>query len=158
MPPSWSPSTCRLGIETLLANLLSRYTRLPVSLAVEGERLRSRHVYVAPPGYHQVVVSGGRFRFLPQPHDAPRGISADPLFVSGAQDFGAATIGVVLSGANQNGAAGVRVIRAAGGKAVAQSPHDAAYSEMPRAALRAGVDFSGSAEEVAQYLVASCRQ
>jgi two-component system chemotaxis response regulator CheB len=143
---------------TRLADILSRVSRLPVSLARAGERLRNARVYVAPPGYHHVVVSGGRIHYQPQPRDAPRGVSADPLFVSGAKDFGAATIGVVLSGANRNGAAGVRAIRAVGGKAVAQAPQDAEYATMPRAALQAGVNFCGSVEDIAHYLAAICRR
>jgi two-component system chemotaxis response regulator CheB len=142
---------------TYLAEILSRVSALPVSIALQGGRLRAAHVYVAPPGYHHVVVNGGRVQFRPHRRDAPRGVSADPLFVSAAEDFGAATIGVVLSGCNQNGAGGVRAIRAAGGKAVAQAPQDAAYATMPRAALQAGVDFCGSAEDIAHYLAAICR-
>jgi two-component system chemotaxis response regulator CheB len=83
-------------------------------------------------------------------------VSADPLFVSGALDFGTAAIGVVLSGANTNGAAGVRAIRAAGGRAVAQLPSDAAFAVMPQAALNAGVDYCGSAEDIGRYLSVLC--
>jgi two-component system chemotaxis response regulator CheB len=84
-------------------------------------------------------------------------VSADPLFASGAEDFGASAIGVVLSGANANGAAGVQTIRAAGGTAIAQDPREAAYGQMPLAALSAGVDYCGSARQIARYLNIVCQ-
>lgn len=141
---------------SLLPQILGRITPLPVSTARQGERLERGRVYVAPPGYHHVIVRNGCVQLKPHHRWAPRGVSADPLLVSAAADFGAAAVAVVLSGANTNGAAGVRAVRAAGGTAVAQSPSDAAFSVMPRAALHAGVDYSGSAEDIGRYLSGLC--
>ena len=129
---------------------------MPVSLARVGARFEPRHVYVAPPGYHHVLVKEGRVQIQPRPIHARRGVSADPLFSSAAHDLGPSAIGVVLSGANTNGAAGLRAIRAAGGTALAQQPSDAAYPIMPQAALDAGVDYCGTAEELGQYLSSLC--
>jgi two-component system chemotaxis response regulator CheB len=141
---------------TLLPEILARVTPMRLSIARAGDVLERGHVYVAPPGYHHVMLKNGRVHLRPQPAHARRGVSADPLFVSGAHDFGAAAIGVVLSGANTNGAAGVRAIRAAGGRAAAQRPSDAAFGVMPQAALNAGVDYCGSAEDIGRYLSAIC--
>jgi chemotaxis response regulator CheB len=141
---------------TLLPRILARVTALPLSIPRAGEALQRGRVYVAPPGYHHVIVRGGRVHLRPQPTHARRGVSADPLFVSGAQDFGPAAIAVVLSGANTNGAEGVRAIRTAGGRAVAQDPSDAAFGVMPQAAMDAGVDYCGTAEDIGRYLSDVC--
>jgi two-component system chemotaxis response regulator CheB len=141
---------------TLLPDILSRVTSMPLSIARAGGVLERGHVYVAPPGYHHVILRNGCVHLRPQPIHARRGVSADPLFVSAAQDFGPAAIGVVLSGANSNGAAGVRAIRAAGGRTAAQRPSDAGFAVMPQAALKAGVDYCGSAEDIGRYLSAIC--
>lgn len=142
---------------TFLADILSRETRLPVSVAIHGERLQPAHIYVAPPGYHQVVVNDGCFELRPHPREARRGRSADPLLLSAARDFGPRALGVVLSGANANGSAGLKAIRAAGGRALAQDPHEATFSTMPMAALRMGVDVCASAKELGQYLAEHCQ-
>lgn len=141
---------------TRLPQILARVTPMPVSMARAGEALERGHVYVAPPGYHHVVMRHGRVHLHTQPVHAQRGVSADPLFVSAADEFGPAAIGVVLSGANTNGADGVRAIRAAGGRTVAQHPADAAFPIMPQAAARAGVDYCGSAEDIGRYLSSLC--
>ena len=141
---------------TLLPDIIARVTSMPSSVARAGELLERGHVYVAPPGYHHVVVRGRRVHVLPQPIHMRRGVSADPLLVSAARDLGAAVIAVVLSGANTNGAAGVRAVRAAGGHAVAQDPKDADFAIMPRAAIDAGVDYSGNAEDIGRYLSSLC--
>jgi two-component system chemotaxis response regulator CheB len=141
---------------TYLADILARCTSMPVNIAREGTRLAPGHVYIAPPGYHHVVVRSGRIHLQPQPVHARRGVSIDPLFASAAREFGASAVGVVLSGANTNGAAGVRTIRAAGGTTLAQRPGDAAFPVMPQAALAAGVDYCGSAEDIGRYLSVLC--
>jgi len=143
---------------TLLADILSRETSLPVTIALQGELLRPAHVYVTPPGYHHVVVSNGCFELRPQPREGRRGRSADPLLLSAARDFGPRTIGVVLSGANTNGSAGLKAIRAAGGRALVQDPTEAAHATMPMAALQLGVDVCASAQALGRYLAEQCQQ
>ena len=143
---------------TLLVDILSRDTPLPVTIAIHGEFLRPAHVYVAPPGYHQLVVNNGRFELRPHPPGARRGRSADPLLLSAARDFGPQAIGVVLSGANASGSAGLKAIRAAGGRALAQAPSEAAFPTMPMAALQMGVDICASAEALGRYLADHCQR
>jgi chemotaxis response regulator CheB len=142
---------------TLLGDILTQDTPLPVSIAAHGELLCPGHVYVAPPGYHHVTVGDGRVWLLPHPRHALRGNSADPLLTSAAREFGPRAIGVVLSGANRNGAAGMQVIRAAGGYVAAQDPREAAHATMPLATLEGGVDLCADAEAIGHQLALRCR-
>jgi two-component system chemotaxis response regulator CheB len=141
---------------TLLAQILSRDTSLPVKVAAPGELLRPGHVYVAPPGYHHVVLVDGRIQLRPHPRRALRGTSGDPLLISAASNFGSRAIGVVLSGSNRNGAAGLRAIRAAGGLGLAQDPGEATFATIPLAAIADGVDLCASAAGLGHYLVEAC--
>jgi two-component system, chemotaxis family, protein-glutamate methylesterase/glutaminase len=143
---------------TALPVILARETLLPVTLGVQGEPLRAGHVYVAPPGYHHVRVRAGRILLQPQPRHFPRGKSADPLFTSAAAEFGSHALGVVLSGANRNGAAGMAAIKAAGGRTLVQDPAEAAFDTMPRAARECAVDLCASAPLLGRYLAEVCKR
>jgi two-component system, chemotaxis family, protein-glutamate methylesterase/glutaminase len=78
----------------------------------------------------------------------------DPLFRSAAKEYGRRVIGVVLTGLLNDGSAGLRAIRAAGGLAMVQDPADAAAPDMPRNALRhAGADYRVRLAEIPELLV-----
>jgi two-component system, chemotaxis family, protein-glutamate methylesterase/glutaminase len=103
----------------------------------DKEPLWPRCVYLAPPDYHLLVEPGG----LALSTDAPVRYSrpsVDVLFDSAADAYGARVIGVVLTGANDDGAAGLARIRARGGIGIVQDPAGAARPEMPSAAIAAG--------------------
>jgi len=92
-------------------------------------------VYVAPPDYHLLIDDGPALALsveLPQNYSIP---SIDVLFESAADVLGARAVGVLLSGANEDGARGLQAILNAGGRALVQSPDEATSSAMPRAAL-----------------------
>ncbi len=93
-------------------------------------------VYVAPPDRH-MLVSAGTIRLSRGPRQHFTRPAIDPLFRSVARAFGPRVIGVVLSGAGNDGAAGLREIKKAGGITVIQRPADALYPEMPRNAAKA---------------------
>ncbi len=111
-----------------------RKSALEVKLADNDESFRPSVVYVARPDYHLLikknkllVTKGAREnRFRP---------AIDPLFRSAAVNHGAHVIGVVLTGMLNDGTAGLSAIHRCGGLTVVQDPEDAAYSEMPQAAL-----------------------
>ena len=136
-----------------LAELFARRCALPVREALDKEQLESGTVYVAPPGYHLQVEPGGWLSLSvdePVHHARP---SIDVLFESAAHAFGARLLGVVLTGANADGAAGLRAIRRAGGAAWVQAPETAQHPAMPRAALAlAGADRVLALEPMAQAL------
>jgi len=118
-----------------LPDVLARSSMLPVREPEDKEPLARGTVYVAPPDYHLLIDDGPRFALSV---DEPRNFSLpsiDVLFESAARVLGPAVVGVVLTGANSDGAAGLRAICDAGGVAIAQS--EAEVRSMPEAARRA---------------------
>jgi two-component system chemotaxis response regulator CheB len=101
-------------------------------------------VYIAPGGQHLRVVTtvdGPRLALDRSPSQWGVRPAADPLFASAAETFGAAVVGVVLTGMGRDGAEGLRRVRSAGGMALVQDPAEAVIPGMPESALRlAGAD------------------
>jgi len=123
--------------EPMLERVLGRGSKLEVVPATDKEPLAPGRVYVAPPDYHLLVEPG----HLALSADAPVGFSRpsiDVLFESAAHSYGPRTVGVLLTGANQDGAAGLAGIAAAGGFTLAQDPATAERGEMPAAAIARG--------------------
>ena len=121
---------------SLLSDLLGRHTARRVAEPDDKEVLRPGHVYVAPPGYHLLVDRSGFSLATEGPvhHSRP---SVDVLFESAADAFGERMAAVVLTGANDDGAAGLTRVVARGGLALVQDPTTAERSAMPAAALAA---------------------
>ena len=138
---------------SLLAELLQARCRLPVREALDKEQLRPGCVYLAPPDYHLLVEKEGTLALSHDPPVAFSRPSIDVLFESAAQALGPALLGVVLTGANSDGAEGLKAIRDAGGRAWVQSPEDAQADAMPLAALeRAGADLVLPLADLAERL------
>ena len=132
------------GFTAGLARRLDALSSLEVSEATHGEALLTNHVYIAPGGQHMTVSSDGwQARIVLDESEPVWGVrpAADPLFVSAAKHFGAACVGVVLTGMGRDGSAGLAAIRAAGGGAVVQDRATATIYGMPQSALEhAGAD------------------
>ncbi|MBN1247650.1 MAG: PAS domain S-box protein [Anaerolineae bacterium] len=123
---------------SLMPELLQRYTRMPVTQAEDGIVVEPNHVYTIPPNAELALVHG-RLRLLPLPAERGARQPIDTFFRSLAADRQTEAIGVVLSGAGSDGTLGLREIKDAGGLTLAQDPDVAAYGAMPRSAIRAGV-------------------
>lgn len=139
-----------------LPSLLEEAGTLPAGYPVHEEKIRPGRIYVAPPDRHLLLADHRTLlSSLPREHFTRPAI--DPLFRSAARAYGSRVIGVVLSGSGSDGAAGLEDIRRAGGLTVVQAPAEAAFPEMPEAALRAvKADYimrsSGIAELLTQLL------
>lgn len=119
----------------------------PLREPEDKEPIAGGVVYVAPAGYH-LLVDGDRFALSVDPpvrHSRP---SIDVLFASVADAYADRATGVVLTGANGDGAAGLARIAARGGQAIVQDPAEAELPTMPRAAIAAvpGAAVMGLAE------------
>ena len=121
---------------TALASVLQEFTGLRVCEIEDKMAIEAGRVYIAPPDYHVLVEDGHLALSVDAPVTYSRP-SIDVLFESAADELGEGVIGVVLTGANHDGAAGLRTIVRRGGKAIVQSPESAEMSIMPRAALSA---------------------
>ncbi|MEV6300371.1 chemotaxis protein CheB [Actinoplanes sp. NPDC051861] len=117
-----------------LPHILRRSGSLPAGAAEDGEPLAAGRIYVAPADHHLLVLDG-RLRLTRGPSENGHRPAIDPLFRSVARVAGRRTVGVVLSGSRDDGAAGLAAITAAGGLAVVQDPDDALCPWMPRAAM-----------------------
>jgi len=124
----------------LLPEIISHSCPLPVSEAQEREPVEPGHVYFAPPNYHLLIEADRSFRLSVDAcvcHVRP---AADVLFISAADTYRHRLAGLVLTGANSDGARGLRAIADAGGYCFVQTPETAVADAMPRAALLAVPD------------------
>lgn len=122
-----------------LASVLNANTALPVEEARDKQPALAGHIYTAPPGYHLLVEQGGSLALsVDEPVNFARP-SIDVLFDSAAQAWGEELIGILLSGANADGAEGLGQIKKYGGLTLVQDPASAQATAMPRAAIEQGV-------------------
>ncbi|NRH27462.1 chemotaxis protein CheB [Pseudomonas sp. MS19] len=118
-----------------LAEVLGRRLGLPAKEADSGEQLQPGMIYFAAPGYHLSVEADRSLSFSreePVYYSRP---AIDFLFESAADVYGPALAGFLLTGANQDGAAGLAAIKQQGGFTVVQDPNEAHVPTMPMAAL-----------------------
>jgi len=136
-----------------LPDIFKRLSALPVKLAVDKEKLENGVIYFAPPDHH-LLVKGRILRTIRGPKENRHRPAIDPLFRSAALDFGKFTVGVILSGLQDDGSAGLQVIKNAGGTTIVQDPNDAIVSEMPQNAIDiVQVDYILPARDIAQQIV-----
>jgi two-component system, chemotaxis family, protein-glutamate methylesterase/glutaminase len=119
-----------------LAELLQTKTDRPVLDVEDKMPIASRHVYIAPPNYH-LLVERGSFALSVDEHIQYARPSIDVLFETAAHAYGSGVIGIILTGANADGALGLARIKNAGGVALIQDPLGAARRTMPDAAIAA---------------------
>lgn len=141
---------------SLLAEIMSRVTAMPVTQIEQETPVTPNHVYVIPPG-QDVTISDGVLRLSQRnaARSVPRPV--DTFFRSLAQDAHQRAIGVVLSGTGEDGTLGLQEIKAEGGITFAQD-ETAQYEGMPRSAVASGcVDFVLPPEQIAQELARIAR-
>ncbi|MFN9472208.1 chemotaxis protein CheB [Acidovorax sp.] len=120
---------------SLLPEIFRPRCALRTAEAQDKEPIEAGTVYFAPPDYHLLVDAGPRLALsVDEPVHFSRP-SIDVLFESAADTYGERLLGMLLSGANQDGARGMAAIGAAGGLCVVQAPASAAMSTMPQSAL-----------------------
>src|SRR5919202_4143414 len=139
LPPALPAAVCvvwHMSAESpgLLPEILERAGPLPAAHPEDGEPLQPGRIAVAPPDRH-LLLEPGYVRLTRGPKENHFRPAIDPLFRSAAAAYGPRVIGVVLSGALDDGTAGLWTIKDRGGLAVVQDPDDALFAAMPRSAL-----------------------
>jgi two-component system, chemotaxis family, protein-glutamate methylesterase/glutaminase len=142
------PASCRVSFfivvhiprerPSLLPEVFAARCALPVKEAEDKEPIQPGTVYFAPPDYHVLIDRGPAIALSgdePVHFSRP---SIDVLFDSAADIYGERLLGLILTGANQDGAEGLAAIGRAGGRTVVQDPASAAVAYLPEAALREG--------------------
>jgi two-component system CheB/CheR fusion protein len=138
--------------KSLLPEILSRTTRLPVREVQDGTTVEPNHVYVIPPNT-KMILSGDVLRLLPREKVLGRYMPGDAFFASLAADRGHKAIAVVLSGGDGDGSLGLKAIKTAGGVTFAQCEATAQFDSMPNTAVATGnVDFVLPPEKIAEEL------
>ena len=139
-----------------LDEILQRHTRRCVAEAEDKQPLERGRVYVAPPDYHLLVEPGSLALSTEEAVQYARP-SIDVLFESVADAYGGRAIGIVLTGANEDGAAGLAKIKARGGVAIVQDPATSERRRMPDAALAATqTDAVLRIDEIGLFLLGLC--
>jgi two-component system chemotaxis response regulator CheB len=143
--PEWAPS--------FLPGILSRAGPLKAVHPEDGDRIEKGRIYFALPDFH-LLVERGRVRLAREPKENLHRPAVDPLFRTAAVAYGPRVVGVVLSGALNDGTAGLQAVKQRGGVAVVQDPGDALFSGMPESALEyVGADHCLPMEKIAPLLV-----
>lgn len=133
--------------------LLAPSSKLPVIEACERIVPQGGCVYVAPSGYHLLIESNGRFALSIDEKVRFSRPSIDVLFESAARCWKNRLIAVVLTGANQDGAEGLKSVRSLGGTAIVQDPNSADAQVMPTMALElAGADYCVPLQEIGSLI------
>jgi two-component system chemotaxis response regulator CheB len=145
-------------VRGVLPQVLNRLETVRAEHAYDGEAIMPNRIYVAPPDRH-LLVEPGRVRVTRGPKENRFRPAVDPLFRSAAYAYGTRVTGVVLSGALDDGTAGLWMIKQRGGTAVVQDPLDAEFPSMPENAMReVEVDHSVPISKMADLLVRLSKQ
>ena len=138
---------------SILPEILNRAAKLKAKHHVDGESIEKGKIYVAPPDHH-LLLELGRIRLTKGPKENRFRPAIDPLFRSAAYAYGSRVVGIVLSGALDDGTAGLWAIKDRGGIAVVQDPAEAEQRSMPASALaNVQVDHCVPVSEIPPLLV-----
>jgi two-component system chemotaxis response regulator CheB len=157
--PAFLPATVFVVIHlpvnspSVLPQILQRAGSLPCSFAHHGEATQQGHIYIAPADRH-LLIEPGYMRVVRGPRENRHRPSADVLFRTAALAYGSRVVGVVLTGALDDGTMGLQAVKRRQGIAVVQAPHDALVPSMPQRALESvEVDYCLPLAEIAPLLV-----
>jgi len=138
----------------LLEEVLQSKCRIRIKQADEKEKIESGFVYIAPPDYHLLVEDNKTFSLSadePVRYSRP---SIDVLFETAAVVYKDSLVGIILTGANNDGAAGTVAVKKSGGLTIAQAPAEAQFSTMPSAAIETNkVNHIQTLPEIQDFLL-----
>jgi two-component system chemotaxis response regulator CheB len=145
-------------VRGILPQVLRNAGPLDAVEATDGEPIRTGKIYVARPDHH-LLIEDSRVLITRGPKENRFRPAIDPLFRSAAFNFGTRVIGVITSGALDDGTSGLWEIKNRGGVAIAQDPNEAEIASMPENAIRStSVDHIVSSREIAPLIVRLSQQ
>ncbi|WP_116124983.1 chemotaxis protein CheB [Lewinella sp. IMCC34183] len=148
------PAYARSRLDTILQG----HTKFEVRRGEDGEALRPGRMYIAPPDHH-LLVEGDRVLITRGPRENRFRPAVDTLFRSAAHAYRQRTIGIVLSGALNDGTSGMWTIKRFGGLAIVQDPEEAMFSDMPEGVMKyTEVDYIRRAGDMGPLLDQLCHQ
>ena len=134
--------------KSLMDELLSRHTLMPVLQAENGGELEANTIYLIPPG-NNLALDGNKLVLSKQIRDGSLNLPIDIFFHSLAKSQEELSVAIVLSGTGSDGTRGIRSVKEAGGLVMAQDPDSARFDGMPRSAISSGnVDVVKDAEDL----------
>ncbi|PWT99282.1 MAG: chemotaxis protein CheB [Bacteroidetes bacterium] len=145
-------------VQGVLPQVLNRVNKIFAANAYDGEEIEAHRIYVAPPNRH-LLVNDGKMSVTNGPKENGFRPAIDPLFRSAAYAYGNRVIGVILSGALDDGTAGLWTVKEYNGIAIVQDPMDAEVPSMPENARRGvNVDYCVGISELSGLLVQLTKQ
>ncbi len=139
--------------DNYLATFLNSLEKIRVKEADEKEIPQAGVAYIAPPNYHLLMEHNGSFTLTVEERVNYARPSIDVLFETAAETYGDGLIGIILTGANNDGSVGLKKIKDLGGTAIVQDPDEAESDTMPRAAVEiAKPHHVLTLEEIANFL------
>ena len=146
------------GVKSILPSILTKAGALPAVHPQDGDRIEPGRIYVAPNDHH-MLLENGYIRVARGPKENRFRPAVDPLFRSAAYVYGPRVIGVVLTGALDDGTAGLWTIKLRGGTAIVQEPEEALIRGMPLNALdNVAVDYRLPVAEIGELLPSLVRE
>ncbi len=141
------------GMDSLLTNLLSSKTKIPVKELEEKEKIQNSKIYIVPPNYHLLIEKDKTFSL-----DASEKVnysrpSIDVSFEAASEVYKENLVAILLSGSNSDGTKGLKKIKENGGITVIQNPESATVSYMPENARQhVEIDYNLKIEEIADFI------
>jgi len=133
---------------------LDSISNIHVKEVDEKEKISPGKVYMAPPDYHVLIEEDETFSLSVEDRINYARPSIDVFFESAAEVYGARLVGIILTGANNDGSKGLKKIKEEGGLVIVQDPNTAEVDGMPRSALETTTaDYILSLEEIGPFLV-----
>jgi two-component system chemotaxis response regulator CheB len=138
----------------LLEKIMEDKCKINICQAEEKEKIKEGNVYFAPPNYHLLVEKNFTFSLTNDPLVNYSRPSIDVLFHTAANAYKNKLTGIILTGANRDGAEGIKKIKEKGGITIVQNPKTAEFNTMPTQAAATGcADFLMDLEEIIEYLL-----
>ena len=138
----------------LLEEVMQSKCKIKIKQADEKESIQSGFVYIAPPDYHLLIENDKTFSLSSDEQVRFSRPSIDVLFETAAIVFKDTLIAIILTGANNDGAAGIVAVKKYDGLTIAQNPAEAQFPFMPKAAIETkGVDYIWTLSEIQNFLL-----